>query len=437
MYLFDLIFNFIDHINYFLWSYVLWIAIILVGIYLTIISKGLQFRALYRFKTNLKDIFSEAKSDIKHGIHPFKLYFTSVGGMVGLGNIVGISTAIMIGGPGSIFWTIIASICGMLLKYSEIYLGMQYRVKNNNGGYDGGPMYYLQAAFKNKFFAYAAAIMIAIYGVETYQFLILVDRIEYSFGINRHLIVISLLCLVICSAIGGIRRLAMICTLIMPFFMLIYIFVAFYIITLNISVLPEFLLLIIKSAFSAQAQIGGFAGSSMILATYLGMSKTIYSGDIGIGYDSIVQSESRIAHPKKQATFAIYALCTDSLICILTNIMIGVSGAWYSMNHLESSDLVASILSEYIPYSSLFMTFLLFFAGFTTIIAFLAAGVKCSQFVSPKYGKIIYLIYSIFAFAFFCRLSQGKVMILMEFLSGLLVILNLAGIVALRKKIKF
>lgn len=437
MYLLKIIFNFIDHTNSFLWSYILWIAIIIAGVYLTIISKGLQFRALYRFQSNLKDIFGEAKSDIKHGIHPFKLYFASVGGMVGLGNIVGISTAIMIGGPGSIFWTIIASILGMLLKYSEIYLGMQYRVKNSNGGYDGGPMYYLQNAFRSKFFAYVAAIMIAIYGVETYQFLIVVDRIEYSLDINRNFIVLGLLCLVIYSAIGGIKRLAMISTMIMPFFMLSYILIALYIIILNINVLPEFILLILKSAFSGQAQIGGFAGSSMILATYLGMSKAVYSGDIGIGYDSIFQSESKISHPKKQATFAIYALLTDALICLLTNTMIGVSGAWHSMNYLEGSDLVAGVLSQYIPHSSLFVTFLLFFAGFTTIIAYLAAGVKCAIFISPKYGKIIYLLYAIFAFTFFCRLSQGKVVIFMELLSGLLVLLNLAGIVALRKKIKF
>lgn len=437
MFLFDIIFYFIDIINNFLWSYFLWIFIALMGLYLTIISGGLQFRALYHFRKNLRDIFGEAKSDIARGIHPFKLYFASVGGMVGLGNIVGISTAIMIGGPGSIFWTIIASICGMLLKYSEIYLGMQYRVKNDSGGYDGGPMYYLQAAFKNKFFAYASAILIAIYGVEIYQFLILVDRIEYSFDINRTLIILGLLGLVIYSAIGGVKRLAMICTIIMPFFMLTYVIVSLYIIIVNINLLPEFLLLIIRSAFSSHAQIGGFAGSSMILAAYLGMSKAVYSGDIGIGYDSIVQSETKIAHPKKQATFAIYALFTDTLICLLTNLMIGVTGAWYTMNHLDASDVVAGILSQYVPYSSLFMTFLLFFAGFTTLIAYLAAGVKCAKFISPKYGKIIYIIYAIFAFTFFCRVSQGKVMILMELLSGLLVLLNLAGIVKLKKKIKF
>ena len=99
----------------------------------------------------------------------------------------------------------------------------------------------------------------------------------------------------------------------------------------------------------------------MILSAYLGISKTVYSGDIGIGYDSIVQSETTIVNPRKQATLAIYALFTDAIICILTNTMLGVTGAWYTLNHLEPSDIVAQSLSGYIPYSDLFMTLLLFF----------------------------------------------------------------------------
>ena len=128
---------------------------------------------------------------------------------------------------------------------------------------------------------------------------------------------------------------------------------------------------------------------------------------------------------------------TDTLICILTNTMIGVTGAWHTLNHLIPSDVVAQLLSSYIPYSDLFMTLLLFFAGFTTIIAYLSAGTKCAQFINPKYGKTIYLMYAIFAFIFFCNFSQVNVMIIMGLLSGLLVLLNVCGILKLRKDIEF
>lgn len=433
----DSAFNIIIFLDDFYWSYIGWALITAAGIYLTFLSRGLQFRALFNFRSNIKQIYSEGNDKANDGIHPFKLYFASVGGMVGLGNIVFISTAIMIGGPGSIFWTILASLSGMLLKYSEIYLGVKYRVQNPDGGFNGGPMYFLQQAFKPKVFAYIFAFLLCLYGVEISNFLIIVDRIEYSFEFNRYIIILALLLAVLYSSIGGISRLANICTLIMPVFMVGYIIFSLYIIAYNASLLPEFFKTVLISAFTGHAQIGGFVGSTMILSAYLGISKTVYSGDIGIGYDSIVQSETRIVNPKKQATLAIYALFTDTLICILTNTMIGVTGAWHSLNHLVPSDVVARLLSNYIPYSDLFMTLLLFFAGFTTIIAYLAAGTKCAQFINPKYGKTIYLMYAIFAFIFFCNFSQVNVMIIMGLLSGLLVLLNVCGILKLRKDIEF
>lgn len=436
------IFELISFLDDFFWSYIGWALILAVGLYLTWISKGLQFRALFNFRRNIKEIYSEASENKGEGIHPFKLYFASVGGMVGLGNIVGISVAMMIGGPGSIFWTIIASLCGTLLKYSEIFLGVRHRIRNKEGGFDGGPMYYLQDAFgKGTFLGRVlpplTAVIICLYAVETLQFSILVDRLETTFEVNRFAVVIGLLAVVIYSSIGGIKRLANICTYIMPGFMLTYIFMSGFIIISNASILPEFLVLVIKSAFTPHAEMGGFAGSTMILATYLGMSKTVYSGDIGVGYDAIVQSETRIVNPKKQAILAIYSLLTDTFICLMTNLMVGVTGAWYTLNHMKPSDVVSSIIGSYFPYSELFITLLLFFAGFTTLIAFLAAGIKCARYLHPTHGKKIYLMYAVFAFIVFSNVSQDKLIAFMGLISGLLVLINVIGIIKLRKEIDF
>ncbi|MCP5369560.1 MAG: sodium:alanine symporter family protein [Rickettsiaceae bacterium] len=433
----EILFSLIIFLEDFFWSYVGWILIVISGIYLTYISKGLQFKALFHFKTNLKEIYAQAHDETYEGINPFKLYFASVGGMVGLGNIVFITTAVMIGGPGSIFWIILASLSGMLLKYSEIYLGMKYRIKNEKNGFDGGPMYFLQHAFKGKQMAYLFAVLLCLYGVEISNFLIIVDRVEYSFHFDRNLIIFTFLIIVIYSSIGGISRLANICSTIMPIFMLGYVVFAIYVISCHYSLLPSFFKTVLISAFTGHAPIGGFIGSTMILSAYLGISKTVYSGDIGIGYDSIMQSETRIVCPRMQAILAIYALLTDTLICLLTNIMVGVTGAWHIFNHLAPSDIVARLLADYIPYSDLFMTLLLFFAGYTTIIAYLAAGTKCAKFISPKYGRFAYLLYAMFAFVFFCSFSQNNVMIIMGLLSGMLVLINIIGILRLRKNIEF
>lgn len=433
----DSIFEYITYLDDLYWGRCGWLLICGTGLYLTIISKGFQFRALINFKQNIKGVLAASKNKEQAGIHPIKLYFASVGGLVGLGNIVGISIALFIGGPGSIVWIIITSCCGMMLKYAEIYLGVKHRIPNRHGGFDGGSMYYLQVAFKGKFFAYVTAFLICLYSVETYQFLILVDRIEHSFHFNRTIVTAGLLVITVYTALGGIKRLADICSVMMPVFMVSYISFTVYVIGKNIQLLPDFLWLALSSAFTGHAAMGGFVGSTMLLAIQLGVSKTVYSGDIGVGYDSIVQSETRVADPKKQALLAIYALFSDSVICILTNLMLGVTGAWHSMNHLRPSDVVATVLSKYLPYSDLFMTTLFFFAGFAAVNAYLAAGVKCASFLKPKYGKYIYLLYAIFAFVFFCNFSQERVLIIMSLISGLLTLINVIGIIKLRKDIIF
>ena len=188
--------EYLDVIQQFFWSYIAFAIICLVGLYLTIISRGLQFRTLFTLRKTIKEIIQQGKVANK-GISPLKLFFTSAGGSVGMGNIVGITMAVMIGGLGSIFWIWIASIAGMLLKYSEIYLGVKYRVHNEKGGYDGGPMYYLQAAFKSKIPAYLSAILLCLYGVDVYQFVVLVDRLEYEFVFDRWSIIAFLLILII------------------------------------------------------------------------------------------------------------------------------------------------------------------------------------------------------------------------------------------------
>jgi AGCS family alanine or glycine:cation symporter len=225
----------------------------------------------------------------------------------------------------------------------------------------------------------------------------------------------------------------------MPIFMVGYAIICFTIIFLEFDHLPRHLALVLETAFTGQAKIGGFAGSTMLLAAYMGISKAVYSGDIGVGYDSVVQSETRIANPKKQAQIAIYALFTDTFICTLTTMVILVSGGWYKLNHLEDAQIIPTILSNYFnfPYTQYFMAILLFFAGFTTIIAFYTVGLKSAKFLSPKYGKYVYIAYSFFAFIYFANSSHAQAGLIMGLASGLLLIINVFGMLKLRNQIEF
>ncbi|NDB82275.1 MAG: amino acid carrier protein [Alphaproteobacteria bacterium] len=419
-------------------SYIGFTAICFCGIYLTIASRGKQFIVLFNMRSVIQDLIKESTDKTRAGIHPIKLLFASVGGMIGIGNIVGVGLAVMVGGPGSILWMWVASLSGMLIKYSEIYLGIKYRIASkNNKSYNGGPMYYMQKVFKTKFFAYLSAFLLCIYGIEIFQFGILVNRFQNTFGIDRSILVYGLLFLSLYASSGGISRLATICTFIMPIFLVLYSVACFIIIFSNFTILPEVFLQIIDGAFNGHAAIGGFAGSAMINTAYLGSSKAIYSGDIGVGFDSVMQSETRVSCPIKQARLSIIALFMDTCICTLSCLTIGVSGAWYRMNHLEPSDVMPRIFGEYFPFSEYFLTLVFFFSGFTTVIAYFTVGIKSAMFISHKYGKIIYTIFGGCCFVFFSYFSEEKAMVIMSITGLLLLTLNIFSILKMRKEIKF
>lgn len=427
----------IQQINTIFWEYIGLVAILGIGIYLTYRSKGMQFKVLYNFKLHFNELRHEGRQTGRDGIHPFKLFFASVGGMVGIGNIVSVGAAIIIGGPGSIFWMWVTSFAGMLIKYSEIYLGIKYRISNGKGSYNGGPMYYLQAAFKNKIWAYLSAFLLCIYGIEIYQFTVIVDRVEHTFDLDRSMVMICILMMCVYTVTGGIKRMANICSVMMPIFMVTYVLVCLYIISMNYQALPEIFFSIFHGAFNGHAPLGGFVGSSMLLVSSTGVARGVYASDIGVGYDSVVQSETMAEYPMQQARISIYALFADTFICMMTTLILAVTGAWHNMGHLSHEKVVPHVLSLYLPYADLFMTCLLFLAGFTTVVAYFSAGLKNAAFINNKYGSTIYIIYAICAFVFFSYYPADEIAPIMFFISGLLLLINVSGIIKLIKDVKF
>ena len=213
------VFNQLSHIDHFFWSYVAFVLIMILGGYLTLKMRFFQIRA---FPTILKTFiqFLKQRSGTEKGIHPLKTFFASVGGMIGIGNVVGIVTAVQIGGPGALFWVWVAAIIGALIKYSEIILGFKYRVPNERGGYDGGPVYFLRAAFKSRIIPIIVAILLCIYGVEIYQFSVVTSSISSNWHVNHTTALCVFLGLVIYAGVGGVKRIGKICSYTMPLFLL-------------------------------------------------------------------------------------------------------------------------------------------------------------------------------------------------------------------------
>jgi len=435
----DSIFGYLGLVENFLWNYIIFGFLCIAGLYLTFYSNWFQFYALRNFTRNFKKSRHKSEETDIQGINPLKLYITSVGGMVGVGNIMNVSAAVCIGGLGSIFWMWVAAFFGMLIKYSEIYLGIKYLVLNSKRHYDGGPMFFLPVAFNGivgKFLASFSAVLLCIYSIEVYQFSTLVHILQKTFATDRTLIILFLLLIVLYVAIGGVNRLATMCSKFIPIFVFLYIFICLHITFANISSLPSIILGIFKSAFMGQAPVGGFVGSSMMLAGYWGAKTAVYSGDIGIGYESVIQSETNAHKRKVQAQMAIYSLLTDSFLCTLTALAVATSGVWQE-NVLDPYGVMQNLMYEHLPYSNFLVISFLFLAIYTTITAYLTAGVKTSRFLSKKWGNYIFFTTAVILFSIFSYLPTERALMIMMISGGLLVLINVTAILKLRHQIDF
>ena len=425
-------------------DYVAVSLIFVLGIYFTLKSRFMQIRSLPHI---IRDLVSTSApgspqssqgTSGKHGsagAHPLKVFFASVGGMIGIGNVVAVATAVQVGGPGALFWVWMAALVGSLIKYSEIYLGHKYRVPNQKSGFDGGPMYFLRQAFSSRWVPLLICLLLCVYGTEVYQFSVIVDSVTSNWNVERMWVVPIFLGLVIYAGWGGVNRVGAVCAALLPIFSLLYVLMSGFIFFSHLGEIPALLQVIFRSAFTGHAAMGGFAGSTALIAIQQGLMRAAYSADIGIGYDSIIQSESRIKESHRQARFAILGVFLDSFMCTCSVLLILITGVWKEA--MPASHLVQTALSLYFPYMDIFMPLFIIVLGYTTLIAYFCVGLKCSKMIHPRYGNQVYLVYSIAALSTFSFYSQTHALMLMAGAQTFILILNLTGIFRLRKEIYF
>src|SRR3990167_2989687 len=270
-------FQVLETINNYIWGHFAFLLILTLGGYFSWTSRFFQIRRIGGILASFLSFFRERTTDAR-GIHPLKAFFAAIGGCIGIGNIVGICTAVEIGGPGALFWTWIGGLCGMLIQYAEVYLGLTHRIKNKEHNYDGGPMYFLPLAYKTKWVAPFFCILFCIYGVEIFMFNVMASSLSINWGLNFHFIVVFLLIATIGVALGGISRVGEICSAVIPFFILLFLIMTLWVLAHHLTELPKLFYTIFKGAFTEQAAIGGFAGSTVGLAISMGLSRGAYSG---------------------------------------------------------------------------------------------------------------------------------------------------------------
>lgn len=427
-------FNFLQYFEDFLWGYVGVPAIMFLGIYLSFKSNFVQIR---KFPSVVRTFFNFIKVH-EHktgGVHPLKAFFACVGGCVGVGNVVGICTAIQIGGPGALFWIWVTAIVGMMVKYSEVYLGVRYRVPNTSGSYNGGPMYYLQKVFRTPWIPTMMSLMLCIYGIEVYQFSVVTNSISHNLNLNLYLVIFVFLMLVMYAASGGVRRVGSISSAIIPFFVIVYVGMGFWVLIQNLTLLPVVLNEVFTSAFTGYAAAGGLAGS-LLTTISQGVRRGCYTGDLGVGYASVIHSESCATVPEKQASLVIFDIFLDTfLVCTTSVMLILVTDVW--REPMATGLLVQKALGQYFPYMDFFMPFFLFLIGYATINAYFCVGLKCAEFVSPKRGRLIYFLYALLVLPIFSFVETTQAQMIMTIAGGFLLVFNCYGIYRLRHEISF
>jgi alanine or glycine:cation symporter, AGCS family len=432
----DSFFTLLVDVENLLWGYLAVPLIMLVGIYLSFQSNFIQIR---KFPVVVRTFFSFLKKNntaVTEGVPPLKAFFACVGGCVGIGNIVGICTAVQIGGPGALFWIWVTAIVGSMLKYAEVYLGLKYRVVNEKGEYSGGPMYFLKRVFKTSWIPNIVCLFLCIYGVEIYQFSVVVNSVSTNLEINPYIVIFILLGLVIFAGSGGVNRVGSISSAIIPGFVLLYVGMGFWVFVNHLSELPSIFNLVIQSAFSGHAALGGFTGSTLILTMSQGVRRGCYTGDLGVGYASVIHSESSVKIPEKQASLVIFDIFIDTfLICTTSVMLILVTGLWNQP--MEAGLLVQYALGQYFPGMHYFMPFFLFLLGYSTINAYFCVGLKCAQYLSPRYGRSCFYVYAVISLLLFSLFDTAQALSVMTVANGCLLVFNCYGIYRLRHEVSY
>lgn len=366
----------------FVWGPPLLLLLVGTGIYLTIRLGLLQ---LARLLKAFQLIFTKDKG---HGdVSSFAALCTALAATVGTGNIIGVATAIKVGGPGALFWMWMAAFFGMATKYAEGLLAIKYRTKDANGAVAGGPMHYILLGMGEKwrplaiFFA-LAGVLVALLGIGTFtQVNSITESIQNTAQVNPAITALILSIFVGIAVFGGLKSISKVSTAVVPFMAIVYILGTLTVILFNIEKVPATLALIFTSAFSPAAAVGGFAGASIRMAIQNGVARGVFSNESGLGSAPIAAAAAKTNEPVEQGLISMTGTFIDTLIiCTLTGLTILVTGVW--SGDLNGVALTQSAFSTVFSYfgPAILTIFLVLFA-FTTILGWNYYGERCFEFL--------------------------------------------------------
>lgn len=387
----------LQNISSLVWGLPMLILLIGCHIFLTF---RLKFIQRYIGKAIKLSITSDEEG---HGdINQFGSLATALAATIGTGNIIGVSTAIALGGPGAVFWTWITGILGMSTKYAESLLSMQYRQKNKVGNFVGGPMYVLEKGLNMKILAVLFAVFTALATFGTgcaIQSKAISEIIKFTFNVP---LVISGIIITVCAALvilGGLNNISKVCEKLVPFMALFYVGGSLIILILNIQYLPNTILLILKSAFTTRAAGAGFVGSTMITACRYGVSRGLFSNESGLGTAPIVSASAKSKNCVRQALVSMSGTFWDTVIvCAMTGLVLvsSIVKNPIAFENVANDKLTGIAFQNLGAVGGIILAISLAIFAFTTILGWCFYGERCVEYLfgikAIKYYRILFLI---------------------------------------------
>jgi AGCS family alanine or glycine:cation symporter len=318
-------------VNRWVWGPVTMALLMGAGLYLTLITRGVQFRWILKaLREVLGQVFTKTRAE--GTVTPFQAVATALASTVGVGNIAGVSTAITLGGPGALFWLILSGLLGMATKFTEVVLAITYRERDDRGTWRGGAMYILKNGLRQPWLAglFALLTALAAFGIgNMVQANSVAESLKASFGIPAGasgLVIVALTAVVI---LGGITRIAEVTQYLVPFMCLAYLVGAGTILVLHAGELPGAIETVLASAFTGHAAVGGFAGAGVMQALRYGVARGLFSNEAGLGSAPMVHATARTDHPARQGLYGIFEVFVDTvLVCAATGLVVLVTGEW-------------------------------------------------------------------------------------------------------------
>ncbi|MBE1555874.1 alanine/glycine:cation symporter family protein [Sporosarcina limicola] len=429
---------FLDKISGFIWGPPLLILLVGTGIYLTLRLGLIQLRLLpYALKLVFtKNQDKKSEGDISH----FQALMTAMAATVGVGNIVGVATAIFLGGPGALFWMWVSAFFGMATKYGEAILAVKYRVKDANGQMAGGPMYYLEHGLKMRWLGILFAIFgaIAAFGIGNgTQAKAVADVMDQTFNVPHWITGLVLVALAGMVILGGIKTIGKVTSFFVPIMAVFYVIAGLIVMVLNVGLIPEAFATIFKYAFSGEAVAGGAIGTVI----RFGVARGVFSNEAGLGSAPIAAAAARTDMPGRQALVSMTQVLFDTLIiCSITGVTIIMSGIWKdNPDGLTGGALTSAAFGQFLgSWGPIVVSIGLLFFATSTIFGWAYYGEKCFQYLFPNPKVLLYYRLVFIAVIFVgATATLDVVWLFADVMNGLMAIPNLIGLLGLSGIIVF